>query len=177
MAAHEFHPAAEFQAIPLENIIATPLLSAIKAQAAAASATHAYIQSFINEGKPLTVDLKLSILQNGNTKEVAIKAPLLSMITVPHIRIDSLTTHFKYEISQVTKNIDEFNYGINIETEVTKNPILNFSLKGSVSNKSSEESTLNRSGFLEITIHASEAPIPEGLARLLSVLARALPEE
>jgi len=177
MATHEFYPAAEFQALPLENIIAAPLLGAIKAQAAAASATCSYINSFLKDGKPITVDLKLSVVQNGNSKEVAIKAPLLSLVPVPHIRIDSFTTHFKYEISQVTKSTEVFDYGVNLETDVTKNPFFNFSLKGNVSSKSSDESVMNRSGMLEITVHASEAPIPEGLSRLLSVIAKALPEE
>jgi hypothetical protein len=49
-------------------------------------------------------------------------------------------------------------------------------LKGSVTSRSSTESTTNRSGHLEITLHASEAPMPEGLARILSLLAHAVPD-
>jgi hypothetical protein len=45
-------------------------------------------------------------------------------------------------------------------------------LKGSVSSSSSSEATTNRSGTLDITVRASEAPIPEGLARLLTLLSR-----
>jgi hypothetical protein len=178
MATQDYLPAAEFQSLPLENIIAAPLLGVIKAQAAAASATNAYIQSLISaDGKPITVDLKLNVNQNGSSKEVDIKAPLLSMVPVPHIRIDSFTTHFKYEISQVKKSNEEMNWDVEGKTDIIKNPIINFSLKGTVSGKSAEESIMNRSGMLEITVHASEAPIPEGLARLLSALSKALPEE
>ncbi|MGC8824961.1 MAG: DUF2589 domain-containing protein [Bacteroidales bacterium] len=107
----------------------------------------------------------------------AILAPLLSLVPVPHIRIDSLTTHFKYEISQVTKVSQELSLDAEGNADIVKNPIINFSLKGSVVNKSAEESVMNRSGVLEITVHASEAPIPEGLSRLLTMLARTLPEE
>ncbi|HEY9124870.1 MAG TPA: DUF2589 domain-containing protein [Bacteroidales bacterium] len=176
MPNNEILPAAEFQALPLENIIAAPLLGVIKAQAAAAAATQTYINSLIKDGKPLTVDLSLNVAQNGVNKSVEIKAPLLSMVPVPHIRIDSFTTHFKYEISQVSKSTDELSYGANIDADVTKNPFFNLSIKGNVSSKSADESVMNRSGMLEITVHASEAPIPEGLARLLSVLSKALPE-
>ena len=59
-----FLPAAEFQALPLENIIAAPLLGVIKAQAAAATATQAYINSLIKDGKPTTIDLSLNV-QDG----------------------------------------------------------------------------------------------------------------
>lgn len=177
MATQEFLPAAEFQALPLENIIAAPLLGVIKAQAAAATGTQAYINSLLKDGKPITIDLKLHVSQNGTTKEVAINAPILSLVPVPHIRIDSFTTHFKYEISQLTKSTDEFGYVVDINADLTKNPIFNFSIKGMVSSRSADESVMNRSGMLEITVHASESPIPEGLARLLSALAKALPED
>ncbi len=177
MATKEFLPAAEFQALPLENIIAAPLLGVIKAQAAAASATKQFIESMIQDKKPVTVDLNLKVTQNNSSKEVSINAPLLSLIPVPHIRIDSFTTHFRYEISQVTKATEEFGYDVNLSGDIIKNPIFNLSLKGNVSGRSAEESVMNRSGMLEITIHASEAPIPEGLARLLSALSKALPEE
>ncbi len=33
---------------------------------------------------------------------------------------------------------------------------------------------MNRSGTLEITVHASEAPMPEGLAKVLGLLANAI---
>jgi hypothetical protein len=169
---------AEFQALPLEYIIAAPLLGVIKAQAAAAAATQAYIKSLIDtNNNPLTVDLKLKVRKDASQKDVEIQAPLLSLVPIPHIRIDSFTTHFKYEISQVTKVTKEFNLEAEGNADIVKNPIINFSLKGSVVNKSAEESVMNRSGMLEITVHASEAPIPEGLSRLLTVLAKALPEE
>ena len=169
-------PATEFQALPLEYIIAAPLLGVIKAQAAAAAATQAYIGSLIENGKPKTIDFELSSSTDTGLKKSKISAPLLSMVPVPHIRIDSFTTHFKYEISEANKTTKEMGYGATLDAEVTKNPFFNISLKGNVSSKSAEESVMNRSGMLEITIHASEAPIPEGLARLLSALSKALPE-
>lgn len=169
-------PATEFQALPLEYIIAAPLLGVIKAQAAAAAATQAYIGSLIENGKPKTIDLELSSATDTGQKKSKISAPLLSMVPVPHIRIDSFTTHFKYEISEATKASKEMDYGATLDADLVKNPFFNISLKGNVSGKSAEESVMNRSGMLEITIHASEAPIPEGLARLLSALSKALPE-
>jgi hypothetical protein len=34
---------------------------------------------------------------------------------------------------------------------------------------------MNRSGMLEMTVHASESPIPEGLAKILNLLASTIP--
>src|SRR3569833_228882 len=94
-------PAADFQALPLEFIIAQPLTAAIKAQMMAAQATQSFIQSFINDGKPVTIDLSADLKAADNQScSVNIKAPLLSFVPLPHIRIDSLSVSFKYEISQ-----------------------------------------------------------------------------
>lgn len=179
-------PAADFEKLPLEMIVATPLTAAVKAQAVAATATVEFIKSLMNKSTdgtdvyaPQTIKFRVEHQETDaqgkvGSKVVQIDAPLLSMVPVPHLRIDSLTTHFKYEITQVVSEKKEIEKGL--AGEVTAGlkvlPFFNATLKGNVSSKSAEESTTNRSGLLEITVHASEAPIPEGLARLLSVLAQ-----
>jgi len=60
------------------------------------------------------------------------------------------------------------------KTGALVSPWVSATLKGSVSSKSSEESMMNRSGVLEITIHASESLMPEGLAKILGILANSI---
>jgi hypothetical protein len=177
---NEIVPAAEFQSLPLEFIISAPLLGVIKAQAVAAKATLDFIEAF----KAQTVDFETSSIasaKGGKTSEqkITVKAPLLAMVPVPHMRIDSFTTHFKYEISQVVTEKKALDMGVSLEAGTT-GILANFvkaSLKGSVSSQSSTESVMNRSGVLEITLHASEDVIPEGLARVLNLLAKSIPAE
>jgi hypothetical protein len=182
-------PAAEFQSIPLDYLIATPLMAAVNAQKLAAITTRDFILSFLNkEGgvtsnvyTPQTVSFKLNVTDSGANptdppvaRNVQLDVPLLSMVPVPHLRIDSLTTHFKYEISEIVKGSREQNIDAKLDVKVGTQllPFLNASLSGNVSSRSAEESTTNRSGVLEVTVHASEAPIPEGLARLLNLLGK-----
>ncbi len=180
-------PAAEFQSLPLEYIIAAPLKGAIEAQTIAASATRAFIQSMLTTNAdgtqtPMTVDFKLAKNTSGITgnasTEMVIKAPLLSMIPVPHLRIDSITTNFKYEINEIHTSEKTVDLGANLNagTVGALSKFVNISLSGTVGSKTREESSMNRSGSIEITVHASEAPIPEGLARILNLLSRAIPE-
>jgi hypothetical protein len=173
----EIQPAAEFQALPLEFIVSAPLVAAVKAQAVAAQATVAFIMSMIGEDKkPIEVAFKAAYKEAQPTgapkeKKVDIAVPLLSIVPVPHLRIDSLTTHFKYEVTQTVRNLKETEKGINLEAKTSGLlSWLGASLSGKISSKSTEESTINRSGMLEITVHASEAPMPEGLAKVLSFL-------
>jgi len=169
---------AEFQALPLDFIMAAPLTAAVKAQAAAAEAARGFIEAMLDDnGAPKTVQFQMAVKQNdGASKDVQINAPLLSLVPVPHLRIDSLTVHFKYEITQSLRSskATDAEVGIQMGIGKTLTPWAEATLKGSVTSKSAEESTTNRSGQLEITLHASEAPMPEGLARLLNLLAKSV---
>lgn len=182
-------PAAEFQQLPLDYIIASPLLAVVKAQQAVAASTRDYILSFLDppaDGapagtprKPVTVDFALKVFERDKddkptdkSRDVTLSVPLLSMVPVPHLRIDSLTTHFKYEIAQTVGATSDSKKALDGGVSISKIPFLDFSLKGSVASTSATQSSTNRSGVLEITVHASEAPIPEGLARLLTLLAK-----
>src|SRR5690349_6694102 len=95
--ANEILPAAEFQSLPLEFIISAPLSGAVKAQAVAADSARRFIEQF----KDASVKFTAATVKNGTTKKIDVEVPLLSMVPVPHLRIDSLTIDFKYEISQI----------------------------------------------------------------------------
>lgn len=172
-------PAAEFQALPLEYFISAPLTAAVKAQAVAAHTTLEFVSGLMDPKtkKPQTTDFSVSVTgADGKPKQVTIRAPLLSLVPIPHVRIDSMTIHFKYEISQTWRSQEAHEKGVEFGAETGKllSPWVKATLKGSVSSKSSEEATANRSGVLEITVHASEAAMPEGLAKILTVLSRSI---
>lgn len=182
--AKDVQIAAEFEKLPLEFLVATPLIAAVNAQSKSALATKEFIQSQIKDGKPITVDFTATMQETSPpassggamqivSKNLQVNAPLLSIVPVPYLRIDSLTVHFKYEVSQVVKTTREDAAALELgaQSGALLSPLVSATLKGSVSSKSSEDSTLNRSGLLEITVHASEAPMPEGLAKILGLLA------
>lgn len=177
----ELQAASEFQVLPLDFIVAAPLVAAVKAQAASAEATRGFILSLIdNDKKPITVDFHVDYQETSPAatigKSVNVKAPLLSIVPIPHLRIDSLTTHFKFEITQTTKSTKAKDYSFDLSAKAggMLSPWIDATFKGTVSSKSSEESAMNRSGVLEITVHASEAPMPEGLARVLNLLSNSI---
>jgi hypothetical protein len=168
---------AEFQALPLDYLIAAPLTAAIKAQRVAAETTKQFLESMIEDGKPTTVDFSVKKLSaDGHENSIQVNAPLLSLVPVPHLRIDSLTIHFNFEISQTYRDSSTTDKSISTEVKSGKmlSPWVNASLKGSVSSKASKESTTNRSGQLDIMVQASESEIPEGLARVLSLMTSAI---
>jgi hypothetical protein len=179
---NEILPAVEFQALPLEYCISAPLVAAVKAQTLAAETTLNFIKAMAGtDGKPAVVSFNVSYKEVGadgasKEKTAEIAAPLLSIVPVPHIRIDSLTIHFKYEVTQTVRNLKDTEKGIELDfkTGGLLSAWISGTLKGKLSSKATDESTMNRSGMLEITVHASEAPMPEGLAKILSFLGNAV---
>ena len=177
----QVQPGAEFTALPLEFIISAPLVGAVKAQAIAAATTKEFIEKMIDDsGDPKSVKFNMTIDQadkNGNIskKDARITAPLLAIVPVPHLRIDSITTHFKYEISQVVSHEKSLELGTSLDAGFNVAPFFKATLKGNVTSSSKDSSVLNRSGVLEITVNASEAPMPEGLAKVLNLLANTIP--
>ena len=168
---------AEFQALPLDYLISTPLVAAVKAQRVAAESTRQFIESMIVDGKPMTVDFSVDQQSNdGSKNSITVAAPLLALVPVPHLRIDSLTTRFTFEISQTFRDSSSTDKSIDTSVSSGKalSPWVSASVKGSISSKASRESNTNRSGQLDITVQASEADIPEGLARVLSLMTSAI---
>lgn len=173
--ANDIIPGAEFQALPLEYIVASPLLATLKAQAMVADATRMYIERLLDPDTRLPLMLNFNMehsTEPSGRKSTSIQAPLLSIAPVPHMRIDDLKVQFKYEITRTLRDAKAVEGGLELGARAggVLAPWVDASFMGTVASKSSEESTTNRSGSLEITIHASEAPIPEGLARLLTML-------
>ncbi|SMF13618.1 Protein of unknown function [Alteromonadaceae bacterium Bs31] len=170
---------AEFQALPLEYLVSAPLIAAVKAQRLAAETTKQFIESMIDEnGKPIAVNFSIDKQEPGEAagSSINVNAPLLALVPVPHLRIDSLTTKFTFEISQTYRNSKETNKSVSTSVKSGKmlSPWVNASVQGSASSKGSKESTTNRSGQLDITVQASESEIPEGLARVLSLMTSAI---
>lgn len=157
---------SEFQSLPLDFIISAPLVAAVQAQGTVAATTKNFLQNFANQ----TVNFQ-SKVANGDGPQLMreVNVPLLACVPVPHLRIDSLTTHFKFEIGQVIKEADSTKG--NVEGTIGGAglaALLNLSLKGGLAHESSRETTTNRSGMLEVTVHASEAEMPAGLQKLLA---------
>lgn len=169
--------AAQFQALPLDYIMSAPLVAAVKAQRLAAESTKQYIESMLDkDGNPITVDFKVAQKNANGENSLEVAAPLLAMVPVPHLKIDSLNIHFNFEISETFRDTKQTDKSIDTSVSTGKalSPWVSASLKGSASSKSAVESSTNRSGQLDITVQASESDMPEGLARVLSLMTSAI---
>jgi hypothetical protein len=167
--------ASELASLPLESLIGGAIKAVVNGQAIAGTTTLNFIKALAEE-KPLV--FKTTTVENGVSSERSVSVPLLSVVQVPSLRIDSFTTHFNFELKTIDKTTldKDLNGTLGASTSGLLSKFFSLDIKGGISNKSSSESSINRSGSLDITIHASEAPMPEGLAKVLSILSRSIDE-
>lgn len=175
---------AEFQKIPLDFIIATPLLTTINAHRQAAETTLAFITKLLNKPadgsgpggmENLTFKMKVNeINANGQSVETTreISVPLITLVKVPSLNFDSMSVSFNYNISQISKetNTNAQSAKLDIGTTGILKGFLNASLVGSVEHSRTRETTSNRGGSLEVKVNVSESALPAGLQKVLDAL-------
>lgn len=166
---------AEFEKIPLEFIIATPLLTTIKAHQVAAETTLEFIKGLLNQdgvmpNVPFTMTIKNTA--TGKEEKMDISVPLITLVKVPSLNFDSLSVSFNYNISQVVteKNTSAQKGSLQIATTGLLSKFVNASLSGSVDHSRTTENTANRGGSLDIKIHVSESAMPPGLQKVINAL-------
>jgi len=191
---NEIVPAADLQSLPLGFLISAPLKAAVEAQAIAAMTTRSFVESCLTEPskdkagdkgarEAISITFRATVAEppapgaasakEPATKTVEIAAPLLAILPVPYLQISEVVVNFKYTIAQTFRDQSETSKGIEFKagTGGLLSHWVSASLSGYATSKAAHESTTNRSGNLEITVRAGQAPIPEGMARIISMLA------
>lgn len=187
---------AELNSLDFSVYIGGPLQAAVQAQNAASMAQVSFIQSIgfeddvTNTSGPkklryVDFNYKKSVPNPnydpdplkanvpGNTKfdekEVEIKVPFLTMLSIPSIRIEEMTIDFNAKLTSTeTKSVSsEFNVsaelGINYK-------IVNFKASASYKRTSVTGSNVEKTYNLGVHVRAVNDEIPAGLDRILTML-------
>jgi hypothetical protein len=177
--------------VPLGAIIGGPLTAAVEAQAAAAVACANFIQNVGLTKDEKTGKVSLNQVTFGFAHQpagtpgnptpppenVTVTVPLLSMLPVPFIRIESLTANFKIAISAIDERSQTEKSTLDADGKLDAS--VGFGLwkvgaSGSISSKKDSTAT-NTSKYsveqtMDISLHAVQDDMPVGLARLLDIL-------
>ena len=100
------------QGLPFDNLIGGPLNACILAQAQAAQTTVNFIQEVgLNEtqdGTKEAIYVYFNFVQNG--RKVTISVPLLTILPIPYIAINSIDINFKATVNGVENTSDTSEY-------------------------------------------------------------------
>ncbi len=175
------------QGIPFDNLIGGPLNACIKAQGDAAQTTMNFINSVgltsKKDGTKEAIYVQFQFIQNG--RKVTMSVPLLAIVPIPYICINTIDINFKCKVEGVERS--EFTDTLSYEnkTEKTEEKKTNLwvykktsNLKTSVSTKrdsvSTRDSTFSVESTIDVSVHASQDSMPAGLAKVLEMLGNSI---
>ena len=175
------------QNLPFENLIAAPLNACVNAQAEAAQSTINFIQSVgLNEdenGNKEAVYVYFNFIQGG--RRVTISVPLLTMVPIPYIAINSIEINFKAKVTGVQsenntasnsfeKNEKEKKYEGKLGWFKVNTTTLNTEVSTKKDSTSTKDSNYSVEATIDVAVHASQDSMPAGMAKVLEMLGSAM---
>ncbi len=169
--------------IPFSQIIGSPLKAAIEAQAMAAQTTWRFIQEVglntDDKGEKKAVNVSFDFVQDG--KEVRLNIPLLTIVPIPYIAIDSIDIAFKAKINAESSSHNEASESSSTDLNAKVGGSVgwgpfkaNFEASAGYSSKkdskATQDSKYSVEYTLDITVKAGQDSMPAGLARVLDIL-------
>jgi hypothetical protein len=187
---------AELNSLDFSVYIGGPLQAAVQAQNAASMAQVSFIQSIGFEDDPNspTAPKKLRYVDfnykksvpnpaydpdpahantPGNTKfvekEVEIKVPFLTMLSVPSIRIEEMTIDFNAKLTSTETKSVSSEFAASAELGINYK-IVNFKASASYKRTSVTGSNVEKTYNLGVHVRAVNDEMPAGLDRILTML-------
>lgn len=171
------------QNLPFDSLIAAPLNACVNAQAEAAQSTINFIQNVgLNEdenGNKHAVYVYFNFIQGG--RRVTISVPLLTMIPIPYIAINTIDINFKAKVTGVQNENNAAAESYEDRVEASKKEgklgwfkVTTTKINTEVSTKKDSTSTKD-SGYsveatIDVAVHASQDSMPAGMAKILEML-------
>lgn len=178
--------------LPFGHMIGAPLNACIEAQAQAARTTVNFINDVginvtINEDtrmeKKEVIYVYFEFIQNG--RQVIFSVPLLTIVPIPYIAINTVDISFKATVSGVESDAYEATSGSSSTAErQSSGAKLGWFSYGSTKlktaystkkdSKSTQDSTYSIEATIDVNVHASQDSMPAGMAKILEMLGSAM---
>lgn len=169
--------AEQFAGLDMQQLIGGPLSAAADASAQLANSTADFINrvGFDANGKVRTVAFayqKRSMNEDGtsNLDEMKVDVPMLAIVPIPNLQVDEVNILFDMEVKQSEKSESSTDLGASI-TGTMNLGIIKVSVTGNVSSHSSNTRSSDNSAKYHVDVRATNHGTPEGLARVLDMMA------
>ena len=180
------------QGIPFENLIGGPLSACIQAQNDAAMTSINFINNVcLNEdketGEKTAIYVSFSFIQNG--RKVVINVPLIAIVPIPYIAINSIDINFKATVNGVECESNEDTYSEEYKRDTNtksqkrrgfflnknkKETKINTSFSTKRDSKSTQDSKFSIEATIDVAVHAGQESMPAGMAKILEMLGAAM---
>ncbi|MFN4164608.1 MAG: DUF2589 domain-containing protein [Ferrovibrio sp.] len=195
-----FSMADQFRGLPMGDLIGGPLTAACDAQIRLANATANFIKviGFLPPPAPAqgavadpnavgdvrNVTFKFDRPSTQKAPEdgtatlpmetVELSVPLLAVVKVPNLSINKVDITFDMEVknSEASKEATDMQAAMEAQAKIGWGPIsATVKISGSVSSHKENTRSTDQSAKYHVEVHASDDGMPEGLARVLDMIA------
>ena len=175
------------QGLPFDNLIGGPLSACIQAQNDAAMTSINFINNVcLNEdketGEKSAVYVSFSFIQNG--RKVVINVPMIAIVPIPYIAINSVDISFKATVNGVESESSstETEYESKGNKKSTrksglfrkKTTTINSTFSTKRDSKSTQDSKFSVEATIDVAVHAGQESMPAGMAKILEMLGAAM---
>ena len=158
--------ANQFTGLPLENLIAAPLLAACEGQKALSQSSTQFITEvgMDKDGNTKSVAFKYE----DGSESVALDVPLLSIINIPSLCVDTIDVEFEMEVSTQTASKSSTDSSATASASVGWG-CWKASFEGKVSHHSENSRKSDTSAKYSVSVKGKQEK-PEGLMKVLDML-------
>jgi hypothetical protein len=184
--------ADQFKGLPMEALIGGPLEAAVKANLMMAQSTADFINSVgfdqivDSNGKLVPGKARTSYFEferpgvdahGGRTiEQIKVQVPMLAIVPIPNLQIDTVDVVFDMEVKSSTseKSSKDSSGKFDVAAKVGWGPFsATVKVSGSTSSHQENTRSSDNSAKYHVEVHAKNYGIPEGLARVLDMMAEA----
>ena len=181
--------ANQFSGLDMAALIGGPLTAACNAQTMLARSTLNFIEEVGLEPadasgvrKVRTANFSFDRTADGTdgkmgSENVEMNVPLLAIVNVPALSIDTVDVTFHMEVKSSTssQSSSDKNAELDATAGLKIGPFsLDVKIKGSISCHESNTRSSDNSAKYHVQVHASQQKTPEGLMRMLDILSSAV---
>jgi hypothetical protein len=192
----------QFQGLSMENLIGGPLTAAAKAEIMLANATADFINKVgftwdsSNPPIPTTRYVDFDFERQREvppapaagagtaavpavliTETVKLHVPLLAIVPVPNLQVDTVDVTFDMEVKSSTssKASNDQEIGFDAKLGIHYGPFsLDVEVQGKISSHQENTRSSDNSAKYHVAVHASNHGMPEGLARVWDIMATSI---
>ncbi len=167
----------QFSGLPMSSLIGGPLQAACDAQLQLANATANFIKTVgmkEDEQTIRTADFHYGQIQeDGSTQKMSIQAPLLTIVKVPSLAINSMDITFDMEVKTAEESKESNDKSGSLDAQASVGFACfkaRVSLKGSISSHKENTRRTDTSAKYHVELHARDDGMSEGLSRVLDII-------
>lgn len=165
---------ATLSSLPFGAMIGGPLSACVEAQEQAAETTMRFIQNVgLNKESDTVRNVVFTYEKEG--KSVRLSVPLLTIVPIPYIAIESVDISFKANVTAMeTEHAKEDIHDTDTRLYAYTSRRNRYGVYSSYSTKkdsySSQNSSYNVEATIDISVHARQDSMPAGLGKVLEIL-------